>query len=107
MDATSGYSWQNYSQGNGSFFSEWTNTPYNTSTNILLPTRDAAFVNWGGNWRMPTETEMRELIDNCTWTWQADYNNSGKNGYLVTSTKFGYTDRSIFLPAAGCFDRYA
>lgn len=57
--------------------------------------------NWGGNWRMPTKDEWQELKDNCTWTWQSDYNSSGVAGYLVTSKKSGYTDKSIFLPAAG------
>ena len=29
---------------------------------------DAAHVNWGGDWRMPTRTEVEELIKNCTFT---------------------------------------
>jgi len=28
---------------------------------------DAARVNWGGDWRIPTEDEFQELIDNCTF----------------------------------------
>ena len=44
---------------------------------------------------MPTDAEMTELIDNCTWTWTTQ---GGKNGYKVTSKKNG---NSIFLPAAG------
>lgn len=55
---------------------------------------DAARVNWGDNWRMPTETEMDELSKNCTWTWMTL---NGKYGYLVT----GKNGNSIFLPAAG------
>ena len=31
----------------------------------LEPVDDAAHVNWGGNWRMPTEDEWRELRENC------------------------------------------
>ena len=31
----------------------------------LLPEDDAATVNWGPEWRMPTKEEFRELIDNC------------------------------------------
>ena len=56
---------------------------------------DAAHVNLGGAWRMPTKEEIRELKDNCTWTWTTQ---NGVNGYLVTSKK---NDNSIFLPAAG------
>lgn len=29
---------------------------------------DAAVVNWGGSWRMPTAAEFQELINYCTWT---------------------------------------
>ena len=44
---------------------------------------------------MPTDAEMTELRENCTWTWTTQ---GGKNGYKVTSKKNG---NSIFLPAAG------
>ena len=30
---------------------------------------DAAAVQWGGLWRMPTKEEMQELIDSCSWKW--------------------------------------
>ncbi len=59
---------------------------------------DAAHVNWGGSWRMPTDAEWTELRNNCTWTWTTQ---NGVNGYRVTSNKTGYTYKSIFLPAAG------
>lgn len=67
---------------------------------ILDPEDDAAHVNWGGNWRMPTRAEQDELrnTDNCTWEWKTNYNGTGVNGYLVTSKKNG---NSIFLPASG------
>lgn len=55
---------------------------------------DAATANWGSSWRLPTGLEMRELIDNCTWTWTTQ---GGKKGYKVT----GPNGNSIFLPAAG------
>ena len=58
------------------------------------PEDDAAHVNWGGAWRMPTIEEMDELENNCTWTWTTQ---SGKNGYRVT----GPNGKSIFMPAAG------
>ena len=56
---------------------------------------DAARANWGSTWRLPTASEIDELINNCTWTWATM---NGKNGYRVTSKVNG---RSIFLPAAG------
>ena len=59
--------------------------------------RDVAHVKWGGSWRMPTEAEFDELLneDNCTWEWTTL---NGNKGYKVTSRKNG---NSIFLPAAG------
>lgn len=59
---------------------------------------DAASVNWGAPWRMPTKAEWDELRDNCTWVWK----NDGVNGYEVTSNING---NSIFLPVTG-FRRY-
>ncbi len=57
-------------------------------------TYDAARVNWGSTWRMPTEAEMQELVNNCTWTWTTE---SGVNGMRVT----GPNGNTIFFPAAG------
>lgn len=62
----------------------------------LLMEDDAAHVNWGGKWRMPTLDEQQELVNNCTWTWTKI---NGINGCKVTSRING---NSIFLPAAGC-----
>ena len=62
---------------------------------IAGTSRDVARAKWGGSWRMPTEAECEELIDNCTWTWTT---RNGVSGYKVTSNKNG---NSIFLPAAG------
>lgn len=61
------------------------------------PEYDAACANWGGSWRMPTQAEIEELVDNCTCTWTS---RDGHNGYEVTSKING---NSIFLPAAGLF----
>lgn len=63
---------------------------------------DAARANWGGAWRMPTKDDFEELIANTTVSYyfgETKYN--GANGILLTSTVSGYTDMSIFLPAAG------
>ena len=56
---------------------------------------DAATVNLGSPWRMPTADEIKELIGHCTWTWTTQ---DGVKGYEVKSKKNG---NSIFLPAAG------
>ena len=61
---------------------------------ILDPEDDAAIVNWGGAWRMPTYDELNELKTECTWTWTTQ---NGVYGRKVT----GPNGNSIFLPAAG------
>ncbi len=56
---------------------------------------DIAHARLGGSWRMPTTKEINELIKKCNWSWASV---KGEIGYLITSNKPGYTDRSIFLP---------
>lgn len=94
------YNWSTYKHCQGS---ENTLTKYNTNggygtvdnkTQLEL-TDDAARANWGGSWRMPTDAEMTELRNNCTWSWTTQ---NGVMGYKVTSKSNG---NSIFLPAAG------
>ena len=58
---------------------------------------DAAYVNLGGSWRMPTYAEWCEIRDKCTWTWTDNYNGLGVSGRVVASSN----GNSIFLPAAG------
>ena len=60
----------------------------------LTAAYDAATANWGGSWRMPTLDEIKELLNNCTWTWTTQ---NGVKGRKVT----GPNGNSIFLPAAG------
>lgn len=60
----------------------------------LVLSDDAARANWGGTWRMPTDSEWTELRTKSKWTWTSQ---GGKNGYRVT----GPNGNSIFLPAAG------
>ena len=56
---------------------------------------DIAHARLGGSWRMPTTKEINELIKECAWSWASV---KGEIGFLITSNKPGYTDRSIFLP---------
>jgi len=77
------------------FDNEW--NKYNNGGGLteLLPEDDAAYVNWGSNWRIPSWDQIKELIDNCNWEWTKL---NGVNGYKATSKTNG---KSIFLPAAG------
>ena len=78
----------------GLSYSELQSQGYIDGEGNLTAQYDAAAANWGGNWRMPTEAEMQELRDNCTWNWTTQ---NGVKGYKVT----GPNGNSIFLPAAG------
>ena len=64
----------------------------------LIPEQDTAHMNLGGDWRMPTEAEFQELIDNCDVTWVSNYMGKGVAGRLFTSRVNG---NSVFFPAAG------
>ena len=79
-----------------------TNSDYGQVDNriILDPSDDAATQQWADDWRMPTDAEWEELLSsaNTKWDW---ITLNGVKGYRVTSKKTGYTDNSIFLPAAG------
>jgi hypothetical protein len=59
---------------------------------------DAAYVNWGSGWRMPSDEQMRELI-NSSYTTTEWITQNGVNGRKITSKSNG---NSVFLPAAGC-----
>lgn len=55
---------------------------------------DVAAAKWGNGWRMPTQAEFEELVNECKWEWCKQ---NEVNGYKVT----GKNGNSIFLPAAG------
>lgn len=84
--------------GNSSYnetaFNTWKSS--NLTNNVLNPEVDAASVNWGGRWRMPTSDEFKELYDNTVCTLITE---NGVNGRKFASK----TDAAkyIFLPAAG------
>lgn len=102
------YTWQNYRFWiDGRSYDNVKLSKYNNSIvsygpadgkTVLEPFDDAAAVNWGGQWRMPTKAEFDELKKNCQWTWTSL---DGVSGYIITSRKSGYKGYSIFLPATG------
>lgn len=100
VQSKSSFTWTSY---------KWCNSSYNTLTKYnnnnlygrvddkirLDITDDAAHAIWGGNWRMATREEQKELLKECIWTWTCL---NGVNGYKITSK---INENSIFLPAAG------
>ena len=110
---TSGYTIDQVGTGDGQkkFASDWSDykwrlsgdrwdniafTKYTTPGEALDLEDDAAHVNMGGSWHMPSPDQIRELIDNTTSEWTSL---DGVNGRLFTSKKDG--SESIFIPAAG------
>lgn len=60
----------------------------------LYPNEDAATVQWGKGWRMPTKAQFDELIANTTNEW---VNINNVNGRKFTASNGNY----IFIPAEG------
>ena len=68
-----------------------------TEDQVLAIAHDAAHAHWGGQWRMPTQQEMKCLADNCDWI---PATTNGVAGYIVRG-RGNYASASIFLPYAG------
>jgi len=100
------YDWKSYRYGNcvHNWFamtkyctiSDWGLDGFVDSLSVLLPADDAATVNWGDDWRMPTKEEWEELHLKTTSVWTT---RNGVEGRLLT----GSNGNSIFLPATGFF----
>jgi len=115
------YSWYTYLDGNieGSSDCGTDKDVLKGVTDLVGTQYDAAYVNWGGKWRMPTKAQQEELCDECYWVWTDSYNNSNVKGYIVYKVKnigdngkkickgetpssyYSLSDAHIFLPAAG------
>lgn len=99
------YVWSTYKWCNGTretLTKYCTNSSYGTvdSKTELDLEDDAAYVNWGEKWRMPSWDQINELINNCSWVWTSQ---NGVSGSLVT----GPNGASLFLPAAGFRSNYS
>lgn len=88
-----------YTEDNYSYYNVNTARYIDIGSEIGGTQYDAATVNLGNDWRMPTSGEIRELLNNCTWEWTQI---NSVNGYKV----IGPNGNSIFLPAAGCYYSY-
>lgn len=99
------YNWSTYRYCNGEeqalnkycYDSSYGNDGFTDTLAILEANDDAATVNWGTGWRMPTYDDLKELKNQCTITWSTV---EGVDGY----TFVGPNGNSIFLPAAGLYD---
>ncbi len=96
------YDWSTYKycKGTDDAITKYcTNSDYGTIDNKteLEPFDDAATVNWGSGWQMPSLEQFKELI-NSSYTTQTWTTMNGVEGRKITSKSNG---NSIFLPAAG------
>lgn len=68
---------------------------------ILTPEDDAATSNWGNYWRMPTESELKELVEfikmQGKWEQKDEY-----NGVLGVMYSDNNNNDFFFLPGGGC-----
>ena len=109
---TQGYTVAQVGNGSDQKYFDWTDykfskngtttmTKYNStdSKTVLDPEDDTVVAAWGGNWRMPTRDEFRNLINAVNREWVTNYQDSGVNGMLMTDK----TDSSkiLFFPACG------
>ena len=96
------YSTYKYCNGSNTTFTKYCNKSsfgyngYADNLTVLLSDDDAATVNWGNGWRMPTKADWEELDNNTDVTWTQQ---NGVNGRLFTA-KDG-SGNSLFMPAAG------
>ena len=87
------YTWENYKYGYYNYENGSSNM-VDIGSDIGGTDYDVAHVKWGGDWRLPTYEEIKELRDNCSYEWTSQNN--------VIGAKFtGPNGNSIFLPAAG------
>ena len=88
------FNWADYKwnpSGDGETLTKYANTGVS-----LELEDDAANANMGGDWHIPTPSQIQELLDNTTSTWSTL---DDVNGRLFTSKKD--SSKSIFIPAAG------
>ena len=92
------YGWETYKFCRGTFNTIFKYTEADGKS-VLESQDDVATAKLGGEWRLPTQGEMEELINCCKWTWERQ---NGQQGWKVT----GKNGNSIFLPAAGAASSY-
>ncbi len=96
----------------GDYFDSTKSKYNNSALTELKPEDDAAYVNLGNNWRIPSVEQFKELSDNCVW--EAVYSNyikgTGPNGNTIILPYPGtYRDpkyENSYPPVAASFVYY-
>lgn len=99
LKMTYGWSTYKYSEGDSHLTKyccseSWGLDGYMDNLTTLLPEDDAATINWGNGWCIPTENQWSELNEYTSFSWTSQ---NGVKGGLFTATN----GHSLFLPAAG------
>ena len=72
------YSWSTYKYGSDydqlTKYCNKSEYGVNDNKTVLELEDDAAYMNWGGKWRMPTDEQQTELRKQCYWVWTESYN---------------------------------
>lgn len=92
------FNWKNYAFLENESIGEDGSTIYtiaNIGNDISGTKYDAARIQWGNAWRMPTQEECEELIACCTSEFLTQYDTMG---LLIN----GQNDNSLFLPISLC-----
>jgi hypothetical protein len=100
------FSWVDYKYGNGTSSPSATGmTKYNSTDGLatLLAADDAATVNMGSGWRMPTKADFQTLNAATTSHWTNNYQDSGVAGFVLTAN-FD-SSKVLFFPASGSDSR--
>ena len=84
------YDWSTYIHCDGS-----ESTIHDLGGDIAGTQYDVAHVKWGGSWVMPSQDQVKELINNCTYEWTSE---NGVQCGKFTSKINGFC---VFMPAAG------
>lgn len=117
------YAWGETSMKENYTSDTYTVTSYNLTDrkNLLELEDDAAHVNWGGSWIMPTNDNITEMKNNCYIEWTDGYDGTEVSGYIVykaksssdkgknrkkgastdTTASYSTSDTHIFIPASG------
>ena len=95
------YSWENYKYCKGEkqytkycCDSDFGFNGFTDNLTVLQPEDDAATVNWGNGWCMPTDDQWKELLENTRSKW-------AKRKGIVGRLFIASNGKSLFLPAAG------
>lgn len=89
---------ETYSESNYEWYSEVSGymkyNPYKDTLKTLQPKDDVATVVWGSDWRMPTQEDVVELVENCQF--KLVEINGVRCGKFIASN-----GETLIIPAAG------